>query len=344
MSTNEDIIMIIVTGAAGLIGGAVVRELNRRGREDLVLVDHLGTSDKWMNLRTLKYTEYLERDDFTARMNDALYHRRGSLSFGRQSSDKIDAIIHLGACSSTTERNAEYLINNNYQFSIDLARIAMRYSARMVYASSAATYGDGEQGFDDRETDLHTLHPLNMYGYSKHMFDQWLAREGFAPLFAGLKYFNVFGPNEYHKGEMMSLVLKAYRQIVADGKIRLFKSYKPEYKDGEQMRDFFYVEDSAKMTVFLTLDNTSACGLFNAGSGVASTWVELAGSIFAAMGKEPNIEFIEMPEHLKDRYQYYTCAPIDKIRNAGFTHPVTPLRDAVKDYVQNFLMQGERKA
>jgi ADP-L-glycero-D-manno-heptose 6-epimerase len=336
--------MIIVTGAAGLIGGAVVRELNRRGRDDLILVDHLGMTDKWMNLRSLRYIEYIERDDFAARMNDILYQSRDSLSFGRSAIDKIDAIIHLGACSATTERNATFLIENNYKFSVDLAKIAMRYSARMVYASSAATYGDGEDGFEDDENQMHGLRPLNMYGYSKHMFDLWLAREGFSPLFAGLKYFNVFGANEYHKGDMMSLVLKAYRQIVADGKIRLFKSHRPDYKDGEQMRDFFYVEDSAKMTVFLTLDNPNACGLFNAGSGVASTWVELATAIFDAMSLKPNIEFIEMPEHLRDRYQYYTCAPIKKIRDAGFTEPVTELRLAVKDYVQNYLMQNEKKA
>jgi len=214
----------------------------------------------------------------------------------------------------------------------------------MVYASSAATYGDGEDGFDDNIEEMEKLRPLNMYGYSKYMFDRWLKVRGFSPLFAGLKYFNVFGPNEYHKGEMMSLVLKAYRQIQESGSLKLFKSHRDDYKNGEQMRDFFYVEDSAKMTVFLALDNTEVSGVFNAGSGVASTWVALATCIFEAMGKPVNIDFIDMPEHLRDRYQYYTCAPIDRIRAAGYTEPVTPLKEAVTDYVQNYLMQGEKKA
>jgi ADP-L-glycero-D-manno-heptose 6-epimerase len=324
--------MILITGAAGLIGSAVARELNRRGRNNLLLVDHLGTSEKWMNLRSLRYSHYIEKDALLT-----------ALQTGSQSLFGINVIFHLGACSSTTEKDASYLVQNNYQFSIRLAEFAQYKGIRMVYASSAATYGEGENGFEDGLAKLDTLRPLNMYGYSKHMFDLWLRDRQFDPHFVGMKYFNVFGPNEYHKGEMMSLVLKAYRQIQQEGKMRLFKSYRPEYRDGEQMRDFYYVEDAARLTVALGLDS-HATGLFNAGSGQANTWLSLAEAIFAAMGRSPEIEFVEMPDHLKEKYQYYTCAPMDSIRAAGIQAPVTPLADAVRDYVQNYLMKGERRA
>ncbi len=324
--------MILVTGAAGLIGSAVVRELNRRGRKDLLLVDHLGTSEKWMNLRSLSFAHYLEKEQLLT-----------ALQTGSHSLYGINVIFHLGACSSTTERDASYLMHNNYQYSIRLADFAAQKGIRMVYASSAATYGDGEHGFADSIDQIDRLRPLNPYGYSKHVFDLWLRDRRFEPSFAGIKYFNVYGPNEYHKGEMMSVVLKAYRQILADGKIKLFKSYRDDYRDGEQKRDFLYVEDAARMTVYLGLDS-DVCGLFNAGSGQANTWIDLANAIFAALGKTPQIEFVEMPEHLRSKYQYYTCAPMDSLRAAGFQTPVTPLADAVKDYVQNYLMKDESRA
>lgn len=324
--------MILITGAAGLIGSAVARELNRRGRKDLLLVDHLGTSEKWMNLRSIQYASYIEKDQLLT-----------ALQTGSHSLFGINLIFHLGACSSTTERDASYLINNNYQYSIRLADFAAQKGIRMIYASSAATYGEGENGFEDDLTRIDRLRPLNPYGYSKHMFDLWLRDRRFEPSFAGIKYFNVYGPNEYHKGEMMSVVLKAYRQILADGKIKLFKSYRPDYKDGEQKRDFLYVEDAARMTVYLGLES-QALGLFNAGSGGANTWVDLANAIFHAMNRQPQIEFVEMPEHLKAKYQYYTCAPMDTLRSAGYTAPVTPLAEAVKDYVQNYLMKDESRA
>lgn len=324
--------MILITGAAGLIGSAVARELNRRGRRDLLLVDHLGTSEKWMNLRSLRYAHYLEKDQLLT-----------ALQTGSQSLFGISVIFHLGACSATTEKDSSYLVQNNYQYSIKLAEFAQQKGIRMVYASSAATYGDGENGFNDGIEHIDSLRPLNMYGYSKHMFDLWLRNRRFEPMFAGLKYFNVFGPNEYHKGDMMSVVLKAFRQIEQEGSIRLFKSERPDYRDGEQMRDFFYVEDAAKLTVSLGLDSQAA-GLFNAGSGEANTWRSLAEAIFKAMDRPPRIDFIEMPDQLKDKYQYYTCAPMDRMRQTGIPFSVTPLAEAVRDYVQNYLMKGELRA
>lgn len=330
--------MIVVTGAAGLIGCAVVRELNRRGLTNLILVDRLGTSDKWMNLRSLRYAEYVEKDQFLRRIETSL--EKGSKAAGLP---RIRTIIHLGACSATTERDASYLVENNYRYSVLLYELAQRSRARFVYASSAATYGDGANGYNDDEDAVEHLRALNMYGYSKQMFDLHVKRGGFA-LAAGIKYFNVFGPNEYHKGDMMSVVLKGYRQIRETGKIRLFKSYRADYPDGGQQRDFLYVEDAARMTVFLALEKPTATGLFNAGSGKAQTWLDLVNPIFAAMGKTPSIEFIEMPENLRDRYQYYTCAPMEKLRRAGYHHVTTALPEAVTEYVKDYLLHDELRA
>lgn len=320
--------MILVTGGAGFIGSALVAALNERGVEDILIVDILGKDQRWKNLRKLRYADYMEADDFS------------EMVAGEPLDMEIGAIVHLGACSDTTEADCSYLVKNNYEFSKLLAGWAVEIGARFVYASSAATYGDGEQGFVDDESRIQTLKPLNMYGYSKQMFDLWCHRKGLLERFAGLKYFNVFGPNEYHKADMRSFILKAYEQINAEGRVRLFKSHRPDYGHGQQVRDFIYVKDAVAMTLFF-LDNPDVCGLFNVGTGTARSWNDLAGAVFAAMGKSPVIDYIDMPEKLRDKYQYFTQAEMGKLRAVGYTQPTMKLEDAVTDYVQNYLMKDE---
>ena len=318
----------LVTGAAGFIGSALVHALNRRGVEKILVTDVLGSDDKWRNLAPLKFDDYLQADELLA-----------ALEFDTLGA--IDTIYHLGACSSTTETDAAYLIDNNYRYTQTLAEWALANGTRFVYASSAATYGDGSHGMDDRDDDLAKLRPLNLYGYSKHAFDLHAQRRGYLGDIVGIKYFNVFGPNEYHKGDMRSLVCKAYQQIVETGKIRLFKSYKPEFRDGEQMRDFVYVKDAVEMTLHLAAA-PKAGGLYNIGSGAARTWVDLGRAIFAALDLEPHIEFIEMPESIRGQYQYHTCADISKLRRTGYKKKTTTLENAVRDYVSNYLVPGRR--
>jgi ADP-L-glycero-D-manno-heptose 6-epimerase len=326
--------MIIVTGGAGFIGSALVWRLNQLGREDILVVDSLGTSEKWRNLASLRYADYVEKDDFLRlAQGEELPHL---CDFGAEG---IEAILHMGACSATTETDSRYLIQNNFEYTKHLALYARRVNARFIYASSAATYGDGSLGFRDDESELEHLHPLNMYGYSKHMFDLWARREGLLGSIAGLKFFNVFGPNEYHKGEMRSLVIKAYEQIMDRGRISLFKSYRPEYGDGEQKRDFVYIKDVVDMTLFF-LKHPEVNGIFNVGSSSANTWNDLAKAIFSALGMEPDIEYIEMPEELRDRYQYYTCSDVSKLHNAGYRGEQHSLNAAVFDYVVNYLQKG----
>jgi ADP-L-glycero-D-manno-heptose 6-epimerase len=322
---------ILVTGGAGFIGSALVWALNRRGITNIVITDLLGQDEKWKNLVPLKFADYLEAGDFRQRLQS----RPDSLG-------KFSAIFHLGACSATTERNASYLADNNFTFTKELAAWALAQQARFIYASSAATYGDGAQGMDDHGTDLAALRPLNMYGYSKHLFDLYAQHEGFLNRIVGVKYFNVYGPNEDHKADMRSLVNKAYQQILDTGKVKLFRSYKPEYRDGEQMRDFLYVKDAVEMTIHFADTATSAGGLYNLGSGEANTWVTLARAIFAALGREAAIEFIEMPDVLRGKYQYYTKADIAKLRSTGYTRPMTPLAEAVRDYVQGYLAPSRK--
>jgi ADP-L-glycero-D-manno-heptose 6-epimerase len=321
---------ILITGGAGFIGSALVWELNRRGCENIVVCDRLSTDEKWKNLVPLKFADYIDGNDLL----QAVQHAPAKLG-------RFDHVLHLGACSATTERDADYLMRNNYEFTKQLCQWSLANQTRFVYASSAATYGDGAHGMDDQMPDIHALRPLNMYGYSKHLFDLHAKREGWLPKIVGLKYFNVYGPNEDHKADMRSLVHKACGQILATGKVQLFKSHRPDYKDGEQMRDFLYVKDAIRMTLHLA-ETPSAGGLFNLGSGKAHTWVELATAIFTALGKEPNIEFIDMPEHLQSKYQYYTCADIAKLRASGFSQEITALAEAVRDYVQGYLVPDRR--
>jgi len=320
--------MYIVTGASGLIGSALVWALNQRGKDAILAVDHLGTSEKWKNLRALKFNDYLEKDTF-----------RKLLQENKLKGSQIEAILHMGACSSTTEKDATYLIDNNFEYTKELASFAAENSIRFLYASSSATYGDGANGFIDSEADLEKLRPLNMYGYSKQIFDLWAKRQGLLDKIAGLKFTNVFGPNEYHKDDMRSVVVKSFEQVRDTGKIKLFKSYKPEYKDGEQMRDFLYVKDAVDM-VLAIMDDKSVNGIFNIGSGRAETWNSLANAVFSAMGKKPAVEYVEMPDHLKDKYQYYTKAAMEKFQNRCGEKECRTLADSVGDYVKNYLIPG----
>jgi ADP-L-glycero-D-manno-heptose 6-epimerase len=319
--------MIVVTGGAGFLGSAIVWGLNRRGVDDILVVDNLGCTEKWKNLVGLRYRDYVHKDEFAQRLRSSPW------------AEPVEAVIHMGACSSTTERDADYLMRNNVEYSKLLCRFALEQGARFVYASSAATYGDGGLGFEDDDALLDRLRPLNMYGYSKHLFDLWVRDEGLLDAVAGLKFFNVFGPNEYHKGEMRSVVCKAVAEITATEELRLFCSHRPDYAHGEQQRDFVYVEDCVEVVLWL-LENTAVGGIFNVGTGRSRTWNDLARAVFAAMGREPRIRYIPMPEAIREKYQYYTCASMAKLRSRGCTVPFRSLEEAVTRYVQDFLLQG----
>jgi len=319
--------MIIVTGGAGFIGSALIAGLNKRNITDILVVDRLGKDLKWKNLQNLSFADYVEKDDFL------------ELVIEEKLDSPVDAVFHLGACSDTTETNASYLIKNNYEYTKLLAQWATDADIRFIYASSAATYGNGSVGFRDDEQKIEVLRPLNMYGYSKHLFDLWALRAGLFDRIVGLKYFNVFGPNEYHKADMKSFIVKAFEQIKGTGKVRLFKSYQQEYADGGQMRDFLYVKDAVDMTLFF-LDNPQLSGLFNIGTGEARTWNDLVLAVFVSMGAEPDIEYIDMPASIRNQYQYFTQADISKLQKAGYSKQTTTLEDAIKDYVQNYLQKG----
>ncbi len=318
---------VIVTGGAGFIGSVLVWELNRRGCSQIAIVDYPPAGEKLANLGGLRFSEMIEPAHLPARL--------ASGSMG-----KLDCIFHLGACSSTTETKEKYLRENNYEYSRALAEWALEAGVRFVYASSAATYGDGSVGMDDSDPrQLERLRPLNLYGQSKQWMDLHAWREGWLDRIVGLKYFNVFGPNENHKGDMRSLVCKSYAEALTTGVIRLFKSYRPEYRDGEQRRDFLYVKDAVAMTLHLAA-NPTANGIFNIGSGEARTWNDLTRAVFAALGREPRIEYVDMPEAIREKYQYFTQADIHKLRAAGYAAPITSLEDAVRDYVVNYLVPG----
>lgn len=320
--------MIAVTGGAGFIGSAIVAELNARGVSNLLLVDQVDHPEKEKNLAALTYREIWSKEKFLqAALNRSLMD--------------LQALFHMGACSSTTETDKVFLKKNNFEYTRDLAAYSLEKGVRFVYASSAATYGDGCEGYADDESELETLKPLNPYGESKHMFDLWAKQQNVLDQIVGLKYFNVYGPSEYHKEAMQSLVRKGFFQIQETGKIRLFKSYKAEYTDGGQVRDFIYIKDAVAMTLFFA-DHQATGGIFNIGAGIARSWNDLAGAIFHSLGRETNIEYIEMPASIRGQYQYHTCAQMDKVRRAGYSKPILPLEDGIEDYVKHYLLPGKR--
>jgi ADP-L-glycero-D-manno-heptose 6-epimerase len=319
--------MVLVTGGAGFIGSAVVWALNRAGHERIVIADELDRSDKWRNLVPLRFDDVISPEALQQALE-------------RSTLPEIRTVIHLGACSSTTETDAAYLLRNNTAYTRTLAEWALARGIRFVYASSAATYGALE-GRLSESGDLHALRPLNMYGYSKHLFDLYATSRGYLANIAGLKYFNVFGPNESHKGDMRSVVNKAFHQIQKTGRVQLFKSHRADFADGQQRRDFLYVKDAVAMTLHVAA-RPEANGLFNVGAGASHTWIELTTAVFNAMHRPVNIEFIGMPEHLQSKYQYSTESSIDRLRGAGYRAAITPLADAVDDYVREYLDHDRR--
>ncbi|MGH9486152.1 MAG: ADP-glyceromanno-heptose 6-epimerase [Terriglobales bacterium] len=321
---------LILTGAAGFIGSVLAARLAAAGRA-VAAVDALGTDQRFQNLAGVPIADYCDRSEFLA----ALAAGR----FGRPS-----AIVHLGACSDTTETDAAFLLRNNFEYTRSLATWCLEHGVRFVYASSAATYGSGDAGYSDDPALLPRLRPLNAYAFSKHAFDLWALAQGVLSGpggITGLKYFNVYGPNEYHKGGMRSMVLKACEQIQSDGKVRLFQSHRSGYRDGEQTRDFLYVEDAVAITAWF-LDHPEAAGIYNVGSGLARTWNDLAHAVFAAMQRSPQIDYIPMPESLRAGYQYHTCADLSRLRAAGCGLPLRSLEQGVDRYVRDFLRAPDR--
>ncbi|MCX6140703.1 MAG: ADP-glyceromanno-heptose 6-epimerase [Candidatus Kapabacteria bacterium] len=313
--------MIVLTGGAGFIGSCFLESLNAAGREDVLVVDSFGNGTKWKNLVGRKFIDIVGKEEF-----------RDMMAVGDV--EDVDVVIHMGACSSTTETDADYLYDNNYRYSVDIAEFALQQGARFIYASSAATYGSGDRGYEDGLTDLR---PLNMYGYSKHLFDQWVRAEGHDTSFAGLKFFNVFGPNEYHKGEMSSMVFKAVEQIKATGTVKLFKSADPAYGDGLQMRDFIYVKDVCDVMMKL-VERPDVNGIMNLGTGKARTWNDLILAVFAAMDKEPNIVYTDMPPDLAKQYQNYTQADMSTMQRLLPDVQFRDLESSVADYVRGYLL------
>lgn len=317
--------MIIVTGGAGFIGSCVVRSLNEAGRSDIVIVDNISETDKWMNMRNKKYIKYVHKSKFLEEL---------------PTYKNVEAIVHMGAQSSTTERDFDYLWENNFEYTKALWNYCAEKHISFIYASSAATYGDGSLGFNDR-MDIDQLLPLNGYGYSKQLFDQWVKHQAkiFPAQHCGLKFFNVYGPNEYFKGSMASMVFHGFNQIKETGKVKLFKSCNPNYADGGQLRDFVYVKDICKVIMWL-LVNKHVSGLFNVGTGRAQSFAELAEATFHALDLEPNIEYIDMPEKLRGKYQYYTKAEMSKLYDAGYPYHFADVENGVRDYVQSHLAQN----
>lgn len=317
--------MIVLTGGAGFIGSCLLKKLNDEGITNIIVIDNLGKNEKWKNLRNKKFQEFSHKDTFIKDLKSGKYD------------NNIDAIIHLGACSSTTEKDSNYLFENNLNYSKILAEYAERFGTQFIYASSAATYGDGSAGYSDYEFD--NLTPLNAYGMTKHLFDQWVISNELDNKFTGLKFFNVFGPNEYHKGNMASMVYKSYHQIKATGKVRLFRSNDSEYNNGEQRRDFIYIKDINDI-IWHIFNSNNFSGIYNLGTGQSRTWNELAKAVFAALKIEPEIEYIDMPDDISEQYQNYTEAEMDKLQKTDFDFEFTNLEKAVDDYVNNHLIKN----
>ncbi|MFC1501526.1 ADP-glyceromanno-heptose 6-epimerase [Elusimicrobiota bacterium] len=314
--------MIALTGGAGFIGSCFLWKLNLEGLEDIIVVDSMDEKNKEPNFKSKKFKDFIDKTEFLKLVE-------------KNKLPKLSHIIHMGACSSTTETNENYLIKNNYEYSKSLAEYAFKNNIPFMYASSAATYGDGSQGYDDKDSNAPNLKPLNLYGRSKQMFDLWILENKHTDKATGLKFFNVFGPNEYHKGEMKSVICKRFDDVNSGLPMKLFKSYHKEYKDGEQKRDFIYIKDAVEVMYYL-YKNPSKTGIFNLGTGKARSWNDIANAMFKALDKQPKIEYIEMPDNLKDKYQYFTEAKMDKLRSTGYKTPFRSLEDSIKDYT-NYL-------
>ncbi|MCI5066653.1 ADP-glyceromanno-heptose 6-epimerase [bacterium] len=318
--------MYVVTGGAGFIGSAFLQKLNDEGIDEILVVDHLNTSPKWLNLLGKKYLDYIHKDDFLEQLEAGQFRGR------------ITAVIHMGACSSTTEEDCDYLMKNNFHYTRTLCQYCLDQGVRFIYASSAAVYGDGGLGFSDLPEQTSQYRPLNRYGYSKQLFDQWCVHNKVVDSVVGLRFFNVYGPNEAHKGTMRSVVHKAYHQLLEKDEITLFRSYRSEYGDGEQKRDFIYVKDCAEALWWFT-NNSRTNGIYNLGTGTARSWNDLANAIGSAIGRSPNIRYIDMPENLIEQYQYFTEADIVQLRESGCPLPATSLEDGVRDYIVGHLQK-----
>ncbi|MBC7916092.1 MAG: ADP-glyceromanno-heptose 6-epimerase [Pyrinomonadaceae bacterium] len=319
--------MIIITGAAGFIGSCLVRKLNDEGYYDLILVDDFSDADQNKNFEGKRYSKLVHRNDFVQWLKENHLH--------------VQLVFHLGARTDTTEFDYDLLNKLNLEYTKNVWNTCIEFGFPLIYASSAATYGLGESGYDDDESKLSSLKPLNPYGDSKNDFDIWAIAQERKPYFwAGLKFFNVYGPNEYHKGRMASVIFHTYNQIMSSGGMKLFQSHNPAYKDGEQMRDFVYVKDVVDVLYFL-MHKRKNSGIYNLGSGKARTFLDLAQNTFKALGKEPNIQFVPTPEDIRDKYQYFTEAKMDKLIQIGYKKPFSSLEEGVEDYVQNYLSKGE---
>ncbi len=317
--------MIILTGGAGFIGSAFLWKLNKKGINDIIIVDKLRKTDKWKNLRNKFFSDYIDKDKFLELLENNKFKN-------------IDTIFHIGACSSTTEKDADYIMSNNFVYSRRIAEWCVENNTKMIYASSAAAYGNGDLGYHDDHESLIDLQPMNVYGYSKYLFDLWVYKNKLFDKITGFKYFNVFGPNEYHKNDMKSVICKAYNQINTTGHLKLFKSYKDGIDHGEQKRDFVYIKDVLDV-MFYFYENKNIGGVFNLGTGKAGSFKDLGIAVFKAMGLKPKIKYIPMPLNLRDRYQYFTEADLTKLKKAGYDKNFYTLEDSISDYVKSYLSQ-----